>query len=53
MKAAGRPFGISNVKFQIVNLRSAILNSERSEDWGALKAQAHCPRLENLVPLEP
>jgi hypothetical protein len=29
----GRPFGIPNGKFQIANLRSAICNSERSEDW--------------------
>ncbi len=38
-KAVGRPFGITNGKFQMANLRSAICNSERSEDWESREAK--------------
>jgi hypothetical protein len=34
MESAGMPFWVANSKFQIENLRSAICNSERSEDKG-------------------
>jgi hypothetical protein len=38
MESAGMPFRIAKSKFQIENLRSAICNSERSEDEGGLQA---------------
>ena len=44
------PYGISNDKSQISNLRSEICHSERSEEPVAYKVQAHCPRSEGLGP---
>ena len=39
----GTPLGIANGKFQIENLRSAICDSERSEDEGLLKVTDPLP----------
>ncbi len=47
--AAGRSFGIPNGKFQIVNLRSAIFNSERSEDWWGPQGTSPLPAARRFV----